>query len=293
MRNGPEPVRLLHPGVKTVLLIAAGLVLIAGTQLFVFTDHTDQDFAWTIKAPIEAAFMGAAYYASFVLVVGGARQRYWSRARVSLFSPMMFTFAMLIASLQHLDAFHFNSPAFFPRFAAWAWMVVYVIVPALEVVVLIIQLRAPGEDLPRVAPMWGAMRAALTIQGAIMLLLGAALFVAPAATLGLWPWKLTLFTAQVTGGWLLGFGVAAIQVVIENDWTRVGAGCASYLLVGILELVAVARYPRAIDWGAPAGWIYVAFLACVVVTSAVALYATTRPGGSAGKAEGVPSPAPA
>jgi len=270
-----QPKRLLV-SVKSVLILAAGLVLIAGTQLFVFPENTKQDFAWTIKSPITAAFMGAAYYASFVLVVGGARQRYWTRARISLFSPMAFTFAMLIASLQHLDAFHFNDSAFFPRFAAWAWMVVYVVVPPLEAVVLYLQLRAPGIDLPRTAPMPAPVRWTLRAQAAIMLVLGAALFVVPAVAAPLWPWKLTLFTAQVTGGWLLGFGVAAVQAARENDWTRIGAACASYGLIGLLELVAVARFPAAIDWAQPAGWIYVAFLVSIVIVSGVSLSTITR-----------------
>jgi hypothetical protein len=49
---------------RWLLLTAAALVLLAGLQLFVFTERTDTYFAWTIINPLAAAFLGAAYWAS-------------------------------------------------------------------------------------------------------------------------------------------------------------------------------------------------------------------------------------
>ena len=41
-------VRPLVPGMRYLLFVAAVLVLLAGFQLFVFTERTDTFFAWTI-----------------------------------------------------------------------------------------------------------------------------------------------------------------------------------------------------------------------------------------------------
>ena len=60
----PAAVKPLVPGMRRLLYVAAVLVLLAGFQLFVFTDNTAGYFAWTIRNPLGAAFLGAGYWAS-------------------------------------------------------------------------------------------------------------------------------------------------------------------------------------------------------------------------------------
>ena len=52
---------------RYLLFVAAVLVLLAGFQLFVFTERTDTFFAWTIVNPLAAAFLGGSYWASFAI----------------------------------------------------------------------------------------------------------------------------------------------------------------------------------------------------------------------------------
>ncbi len=253
---------------RIILRVAAVLVSIAGFQLFVLGEHTDAYFAWTIKSPITAAFIGAAYWSSLPIVLGGVRGRVWAQTRISYFSPLVFTVSMLIATAMHLDALHLHQTgALFPVFAAWSWVAVYFIVPVAEIVILGFQLRAPGGDPPRIAPMPVAIRAIILAQAAIMLLIGAVLFVAPLAGAGLWPWKLTAFTAQVTGGWLLGLGVAGAEAVWENDWTRVTAAVGSYLAFGVLQAVVLLRYGASLGWGGAGLSVYTAFIASIVIVA--------------------------
>ena len=46
---------------RALLAVAAVLVFLAGTQLFVFSTRTARYFAWTIDPPMTAAFLGAHY----------------------------------------------------------------------------------------------------------------------------------------------------------------------------------------------------------------------------------------
>ena len=64
--------------------VAAVLVLLAGFQLFVFTDRTASYFAWTIRNPLAAAFLGAGYRASVAFEALAARQRIWANARIAV-----------------------------------------------------------------------------------------------------------------------------------------------------------------------------------------------------------------
>lgn len=256
----PSPaIRPTIPGVRIFLYAACGLVLLAGFQLFVLSDYTNSYFAWTIRPPLTAAFLGASYWASFFLELHGAKQREWARARVALVAVLIF--ATLIATCLHLDRFHHLSPEPVPVVAAWFWFAVYVIVPPLLLYLVIAQLRVAGEDPGRTAPLPDWVRGVLGVKAALLIAVGAALFLYPASAPALWPWQLTPLTARAVAAWLLGIGAfSAHAAAFENDWTRISGGVKTYIVFAVLQLAALARYPDAVQWSKPAAWIYVLFL---------------------------------
>jgi hypothetical protein len=71
---------------------------------------------------------------------------------------------------------------------------------------------------------------------------GTALFLVPQTMAALWPWALTPLTGQAVGAWLIGVGVTAAHMCWENDFGRVYAGMAGYATLGVLQLLALARY---------------------------------------------------
>lgn len=73
-------------------------------------------------------------------------------------------------------------------------------------------------------------------------------------------------TGRAFGAWLVGFGVAMAQIAWEADWERVRPATAGAGVLGLLQLVALLRYPDVPAWGAPQTWVYV-----VVLSSFVAL----------------------
>ena len=243
------------------------LVFVTGIQLFVLSEFTDRFFAWTIMPPLTAAFLGAAYWASFPLVLLSARQTTWHRARIAVYGVLAFTTLTLVATVLHLDRFHLHSPDPLAVIAAWAWLVVYVSVPPALLVLLILQLRRPGDEPPRALPLPPALRLLLGVQAVGLLITGIVLFLAPQTPI--WPWALTPLTGRAVGAWLVGIGLIAAHAGWENDFVRLRAAFIAYTLLGALQLVAVARYPGTVVWdGAPI------FVYLVVVASflAVGLY---------------------
>ena len=90
--DGNTVIKPLVPGVRWLLYTAAVLVLLAGFQLFVFTERTNTYFAWTIVNPLAAAFLGAGYWASFAIEALAATaadlgERAHRRTRPSSCSP--------------------------------------------------------------------------------------------------------------------------------------------------------------------------------------------------------------
>src|SRR5438105_2404442 len=105
MSSGPD-YRGSTTGIRRFFYVAASLVFAAGVPLFVGSTHTGRYFAWTIKSPLTAAFLGANYWAAIALEVLAARQRVWARVRVAYVPVLVFTLATLVVTLVHLDRFH-------------------------------------------------------------------------------------------------------------------------------------------------------------------------------------------
>jgi hypothetical protein len=249
------------------LLVAFGvLTLLAVAALFVRPETTDRFFAWTIKPPLTAAFLGAAYAAGCTLVVLSLRASAWVHARASIVTILVFTVLTLYATLAHLDRFHLGVDDTFARGAAWFWLGVYVVVPIVLVLLLVLQARAPGTHPARERPLPRWLAAALAVQCAVMLVVGGLLFIRP-GLLASWPWALTPLTSRAVGAWLISFGVAAGAALVENDLTRLRASAIAYLVFAVAELAALLRFAGDLRWGA-AAWTYLGFLVVVAATAA-------------------------
>jgi hypothetical protein len=267
------PFRRLMPGMRVLLVVAGVLVLLAGTQLFVFTERTDEYFAWTIVNPLTAAFLGAAYWGSMVIELLAAREPLWANARIAVPTVLLFTVLTLVVTLWHLELFHFGPQfRFNTRLVTWAWIAIYAVVPVLLVIVSIVQVRAPGTDPPAVAvlPTW--LYVLVAAQAVVLIPLGVWLLVAPIpAGDAVWPWPLTLLTGRAIGAWLVSIGVAAAHSLLERDLRRLRPAAWGYVAIATLEFVALARYADVPDWRSPRTLCYVAVLLSMLVAGIAAL----------------------
>jgi hypothetical protein len=268
-----EIVKPLTSGMRWLLYIASALVLSMGINLFLFSEQTDRFFAWTVKPSLTAAFLGAAYLASFVIEFMSARNAIWARARVAVPSVLTFTTLTLIATLLHLDRFHLGSNYdASQQIVTWLWIAIYAVVPPIMAVLLVLQLRTPGGDPPRASPFEAWVRVVLAVQGVTMLAIGLGLFLAPAVFSSVWPWQLTPLTSQAVGAWLIGLGIATLQANWENDQNRVQVATISYAMIGVLQLIAIVRFTDTVDWGKANTWLYLLFLVSMLAIGVYSLW---------------------
>ena len=264
--------RVLAPGLRWLLVTAAVLVGLAGIQLLVFTAHTGQYFAFTITSPLAAAFLGAGYWAAVPIEALAARQRHWANARVAVPAVLTFTVLTLAVTLTHLGQLHLGARfAIGTQIVTVAWIAIYVLVPALMLILLAVQARTPGTDPPRSAGLPAWLYAVLALRAIALLGLGVALFAAPGRAAPLWPWALTPMMAQATGAWLISLGVAAGHALLERDARRLRPAAAGDILLAVLLSIALARYPHQFDWRSAPGIGYLIFLATMLLTGAVGL----------------------
>ena len=106
--------------------------------------------------------------------------------------------------------------------------------------------------------------------------IGGAFFLLPDRSLSIWPWPLTPLTARAVAAWLLGLGIVLVTALRENDWRRIRPASSAYVTLGVLQFVALARYPDAVDWGRPAAWLYAAFLVTVLLAGVAGWILSSR-----------------
>jgi hypothetical protein len=275
--------RPVTAAMRAILWVGVVLVLVAGTSLYVLTDHTDRYFAWTIKVPLSAAFLGAFYYTACVIAVLSVRRRQWARARVGVPGVTAFLWLTMLATLLHLDLFHLSSGTGTARAAAWLWLFIYVVDPIALTVILLLQLREPGGDPPRTTSLPGWYRGLVVIEGVLLVVVGVALFVAPSTATHLWPWPLTPLTARMTAAWLVGLGITMVCASFENDWDRIRPASAGLVALVLLQAIVLARYASHVTWATPRAQGYAVLLGLNLVLGIVGLAASagTRVGGPA------------
>jgi hypothetical protein len=282
----PSPTRALprhrpvHSAMRTLLAAFAVLTALATIALFVLAENTSETFAWTIQPPLTAALIGAGYGAGFVLVVLSLRDPVWAHSRVPVLTIFVFVVLTLVATLLHINRMHFDDDfgalSTLAKAAAWFWLAVYVVIPVAMAVLLVHQERVPGDDPPPRHPVPLALRVPLSLEAALLVVVGAVVYVRPSTADSLWPWPLLPFTARVVAAWLLAFGLAAGLAAVAGDLRRLRTSTIAYTVFGALALVALARYPGTPDWDEPAAWIFLGAAAAVVVTGAAGWWAAPR-----------------
>jgi len=242
---------------RWMIRIASGLVLGVGIALFVFSEQTETRFAWTIQPPLTAAFLGGCYWAAFVLEALVARSKTWTEARVAIPGVLIFTTLTNIPTFQNLDNYRLDA------IVAWVWVATYMVVPVVMAALLYLQLRLPGTETPRTAPLPRPLRGALLAIAVPFVGLGVAMMVAPEASGALWPWELNpaestyqSFTEPYLGCWLIGLGCVAGHAFWENDYHRNRSVFPSMAALGVLQLVAVVRFGDVLDTASPSVWLY-------------------------------------
>ncbi len=242
----------LGPVMRRLLLAAAGLVFLAGVQLFLLSDHTETLFAWTVHPPLTAAFLGALYWAAGLLEWHAARSGTWAGARIAVPGVLAFTLLTNVPTWLNLDQYHLDSPA------AWAWIGVYAVVPWIFLWALVAQ-RTHGFAAPtRQYPLPAVLRHLLGGAGVVFLVGGTALLASPdQAGLG-WPWDLspqvgsyTRFSEPYMGCWGIGLGVVAAHAWWEDDLVRLRPLWPAMIATALLCAVAALRYHAAVSWRHP------------------------------------------
>jgi hypothetical protein len=280
-RARSQRIRRVLPSVRVLLVAFSLLTALAVGALYILAGQTADYFAWTIQPPLTAAFLGAGYAAGFVLVVLSLRDPVWAHSRVAVLTILVFVVLTTIATLIHIDRFHFTDEfadsGFLAKAAAWFWLGIYIVVPVLMLALILPQERSRGLDPPprHPVPLW--LRLALAAESLVLSLTGAALYVVPATSERLWPWTLTPLTARVVAAWLLAFGLATALAAFSGDLRRLRTAAVAYTVFGLMVIGAEIRFYSTMDWDDPPTLTFALMTAAVVLTGAAGWWLAPSP----------------
>jgi hypothetical protein len=182
-----------------VLTGAALIVLIVGYLLLFAPQVIVPYWPWAI-APFNARFLGAVYVAEFFSLGVLFFHNRWSPGRAALLVAFIFTFAVSIASLIHLSSF-----AGMRRVALW--FILYVGYAALTLGALLLYRELPAVPALRAGK---TFRMVMQIAGLLLVLYGAALFIAPGFAAGFWPWGIDAMHGRIYSAVFLAPGIGLL-----------------------------------------------------------------------------------
>ena len=206
--------RPLQPAGRVLALTRTGiwilfvLALANGAFLYLLPGRADTDYAWAIKPPVSAAFIGAGFLAGTLatgLVLALARR--WRTFQTLPPALGVLAASLLAATIVHHAKFRFDYPP------TWVWAAVYAGVPV-AVPVLVHGQRRTAESRPAADPGLRPVRLLSAVLGAVLLVGAVALYAAPAKLGQHWPWPLTPLLARVVAAWYGLFGTMLVSCAV-------------------------------------------------------------------------------
>jgi hypothetical protein len=251
--------------------------LAAGCDLYLLSTRTDRYFAWTIKLPATATFLGAGYLSAVVALALAAHMTDWRDIRSIPVMGITLTATTLLVTLWHVSQVHLGSGPPFARVAAWAWLAVYVTIPILLTAVFVRQQRAArGDGRSVTEPIVPAVRAALLAQAVVTTVLGIGLIVRSSTFDTVWPWPLPPLSAGAVGAWLLTIAAGTWWALHDGDWVRMRSGLAGPVSFLALVVLGAARFSAPLTAGAWQDWTFFGAVGAAVLGFPLTWYLQKR-----------------
>lgn len=266
----------LLPLTRAGVWLLFALALANGAFLYLLPSHASTDYAWAIRPPVNAAFIGAGFLAGTLatgLVLFGATR--W-RSLATL-PPALWVLATTLAAatLIHHDKFKWEYPP------TWGWALVYAGVP-FAIPVLVTRQRRTAEPAPEADPRLRLVRVLSAVAGAALTIGATALYLFPTDLAPHWPWTLTPLLARAVAAWYAMVGTMLLSCALTLR--RASEALIPYATLAAWCLLLLALLLLHPDDITGAG----AWIAGMIALLALAVVALVRavPAARAGRARG-------
>lgn len=219
---------------RALSLFIVPFLLAAFVILYLFPTHTARLWAWSIPVTMTSMTLASAYLGGAWFFLRATRAGSWHELAGGF--PAVTTFASLlgIATVLHWDVFVHG------RLSFWLWAGLYFTAPFLVLAAWLGNRRHAVPVLVSDVLLRPVERAVIGGVGAIALLTGLVMFVAPGSVADLWPWPLTPLSCRVMGATVC-LGGAGMGVWVDPRWTSVRLMLQVEVVMLALILLAAVR----------------------------------------------------
>ncbi|HBY95501.1 MAG TPA: hypothetical protein DEP84_16355 [Chloroflexi bacterium] len=251
-------------------LISAGVVpflLLAFIILYFYPQLSGQRFAWQVQPTVMAVYIGAGYLGGAYLFLHTLFGRRWHHVAVGFPAIATFTVSMLLATVLHWSRFDIH------HFPFQLWLGLYIITPLL---VPWMWLHNRGTDPKTLDPhdvvVPGRVRGGVRALGLVLLGIALVGFLVPSLLIQIWPWRLSVLTAQLLAGWGALLGVGNLVVAGEARWSGWRVGVESIAIWHLLFLVGAGFHRQEFSQARFINWYTLSVVGIVILM--VVLYVT-------------------
>ena len=244
--------------------VVVAVLVPAVVALWGFPGHTDDLWAWTIKAPLSAIFMGAGYCAGAYFFTRAALGSGWHTISAGVLSAAFFAAVMVVVTVIHWDKFNHGDAPFGAAFAFYGWVIVYFAAPF---VVFALWLRNQRTDPRQPEPGDPLVpQAVRRVAQAVSAVLGAtalALLLWPSIGVEDGPWMHTPLTTRALAAYTAQVAFGALLISLDRRWSSWRLLLQAFLVATALLLVGVIREWGELETGRPSAWIFLGGLAAL------------------------------
>lgn len=219
-------------------LIGALLAAVFAVWMLFFPELVPTAFAWNAQPRAAQAFIGAGYlfrtyfFLLFVFVPD------WRLLRWTYYGNLLFTGALLLATLWHAPEMHWRSVV------AHIWIVFYTAEPVIMHFTIPRAAEPSAEPMTSGGPISSWFKRFLILEVGIGMLFGLALVINPEWLNTRWPWELNPFDARIVAAWWLGAAGWAGSMIRMRDWDEVRLGAiGNLILLAALSIASLAFLP--------------------------------------------------
>jgi hypothetical protein len=256
----------LAPIARQLVWILFVLAIANGVFLYVFPQLAETHYAWPIKPPINAAFMGAGYLAGVMatgLVLFKARR--WRSVRPLFPAFFALGLSLFVATVLHIDRFKWS------YVLTWMWTVIYFAIPIGSAMVWYLH-EKNSATLPARDSRLQAIRMTSVLLGVIVTTLAILLFFIPQLFLEIWPWQISPLMARVFAGWYFLGGVILLFGFSLRQAHEIPIAFGTLVASNTLSLMLLVLYPSSLRLNSGL-WFWVALHALLLLQTA---WATMR-----------------
>lgn len=195
-------------------LVGALVAAAFAVWMYFFPQMVPEHFAWNVQPRMAQIFVGAGYvFRTFFFLLFVFVQDY-RRLRWAYAGNLLFTGALLLATLWHAESMHWRS------IVGHLWIVFYTSEPVI-MHYAIPRSKVPALSLGGGGPVTSWFRRLMILEVAVFGLMGLLLIINPEWTNTRWPWELNPFDARIIAAWWVGWAGWAGWMANATDWEEV------------------------------------------------------------------------